>query len=241
MPELERHRTVDGLPRSGAKRLISLVSVVLSLSIVSATVTAPAKAATRSSQQTVASATTATPITLANAALARAVLQIKARQIYRAKLTLASLRTYVRRAHYAAMAQIGKPPADPESDDPPGPPAVIADTALEHRVTAALVPLYNGRRRHDMVGAMSYTLSVTHNLRQLMLTKVTGLDPEGDGSDYADSMSDTLVWYPAEVTLVTTALRTYRLTSYGRYGLNHALVRVRLANATMNAAYGGGE
>jgi hypothetical protein len=139
------------------------------------------------------------------------------------------------------MAQIGKPPADPESDDPPGPPAVIAALAMENRVTTVLVPRINGKTGPYINTAMSYTLYVTHTVRQQMLTKVTGLDPEGDGSDYADGMTDTLPIYAAEVALVTKALATYRLTAAARTGLKRTLTQVRAANASMNAAYGGGE
>jgi hypothetical protein len=241
MPELERNLVGHALPRSSGTKTLSLVlGVVLSLSIVAATITTPAQAA-ESERTATASTAAASPITLANAAIARTQLQIRNLQIAKAIATLGTLRTYVRRAHTAAMAQIGKPPTDPESDDLPGPPAVTADLALENRVTRALVPLVNRRRRADIVAALNYTLYVTHTLRQQMLTKVTGLDPEGDGGDYADGLADTLPMYAAEVTLITNGLRTYRLTAAGRLALKRALTRSRRANATMIAAYGGGE
>jgi hypothetical protein len=241
LPDLERDRVGHALPRGGgAKRLSFVLGVILSLSVVAATITTPAQAA-ESERTATASVAAASPVTLANAAIARAQLQFHRLQIAKAIATLGTLRTYVRREHTAAMALIGKPPTDPESDDLPGPPAVTVALALENRVTRALVPLLNGRRRADAVAALNYTLYVAHTVRQQMLTKVTGLDPEGDGGDYADGLSDTLPMYAAEVTLITNALRTYRLTTAGRLALKRALTRSRRANATMNAAYGGGE
>ena len=161
-----------------------VLSVILSLGVVSATITTPARAAT--------STTAAAPLTLSNIALGQARTQIDRRQYSAAITTLAALRTHVRNTNAAAMAQIGKPPTDPESDDPPGPPAVIAALAMENRVTTVLVPRINGKTGPYINTAMSYTLYVTHTVRQQMLTKVTGLDPEGDGSDYADGMTDTV-------------------------------------------------
>jgi len=239
MHALGRDRNGDALPRSGgAKRLSFVLAVILSLSFVAATITTPAQAAERT---TTASAAAVDPVPLANAAIARTQVQIRRLQIASAIKTLGTLRTYVRRSHTAAMAQIGKPPTDPESDDLPGPPAVIVDLALENRVTRALVPLVNRRLRADIVQALNYTLYVAHTLRQQMLTRVTGLDPEGDGGDYADGLSDRLPMYAAEVALITNGLRTYKLTAAGRLALQRALTRSRLANATMIAAYGGGE
>jgi hypothetical protein len=75
---------------------------------------------------------------------------------------------------------------------PPGPPSVIAVLALEHRGTMGIVPLFNGRKHSDIVQELRDTLYVTHTLRQQMLTRVTGLAPEGAGADYSDGMSDLL-------------------------------------------------
>ena len=232
----ERHQVGDALPRGSRARRVSLVlSIALSVGVLSATVTTPAQAA----QATPAAAVT--PITAANADLAKAIKQVNAKQLAAAKITLKSLRGNVTKANNNAFALIGKPPTDPESDDPPGPPAVIAALALDHRVTMGIVPLFNGRKRDGIVVALRYALWTTHTLRQTMLNKVTGLPPEGAGDDYADGMSDTLPIYSAEVTLVKNGLATYRLYNTGRPGLQAALTRVQLAKKTMNTAYGGGE
>jgi hypothetical protein len=245
MHGVERDQVIDAKPRRGGARMVSLVvGAAVSLGLVTATLSAPAQA--EASGPTVAQALTlssaaATPITAANANLATAVRQVDQRQIAAAITTLVSLQSNVTKANNNAMALIGKPPTDPESDDPPGPPAVIAALALDHRVTMGIVPLFNGRKRSDIVQELRDTLWVTHTLRQQMLNRVTGLAPEGAGADYSDDMSDTLGLYSAEVTLVTKALQTYQLTPSGRLGLARALARVKLAKATMDKAYGGGE
>ena len=225
--------------------MVSLVvGAAVSFGLVAGTVTTPAQAeVTRPTlaQAATLSTAAATPITAANANLATAIQQVNQRQIAAAITTLVSLQGNVTKANNNAMALIGKPPTDPESDDPPGPPAVIAALALDHRVTMGIVPLFNGRKRSDIVHELRDTLWVTHTLRQQMLNRVTGLAPEGAGADYSDDMSDTLGLYTAEVTLVTKALQTYQLTASGRLGLTNALARVKLAKATMDKAYGGGE
>jgi hypothetical protein len=221
-----------------------VLGAAVSFGLITATVTAPAQAETAGptvAQRATLSAAAVTPITAANADLAKAVQQVNQKQIAAAIKTLVSLQGNVKKANSNAFALIGKPPTDPESDDPPGPPAVIAALALDHRVTMGIVPLFNGRKRSDIVQELRDTLWVTHTLRQQMLNSVTGLAPEGAGADYSDDMSDTLGLYSTEVTLVTKALQTYQLTASGRRGLTNALARVKLAKATMDKAYGGGE
>ena len=236
MHAVEQHQVGDALhPGSRARRVSLVLSIALSVGVLSATVTTPAQASQA------APAAAVTPIKAANADLAKAVQQVNAKQLAAAKVTLKSLRSNVTKANNNAFALIGKPPTDPESDDPPGPPAVIAALALDHRVTMGIVPLFNGRKRDGIVSALRYALWTTHTVRQTMLNKVTGLPPEGAGDDYADGMSDTLPIYSAEVTLVKNALATYRLYNSGRPGLQAALTRVQRAKATMNKAYGGGE
>ena len=245
MHGVERDQVDDAKPRRGGARMASLVlGAAVSFGLVTATVTAPAQAETAGptvAQRATLSAAAVTPITAANADLAKAVQQVNQKQIAAAIKTLVSLQGNVKQANSNAFALIGKPPTDPESDDPPGPPAVIAALALDHRVTMGIVPLFNGRKRSDIVKELRDTLYFTHTVRQTMLNKVTGLPPEGAGDDYTDGMSDTLGLYTAEVKLVTNALKTYTLIPSARLGLTRALARVKLANATMNKAYGGGE
>jgi hypothetical protein len=183
-----------------------------------------------------------TPIGRANSALARAIANVNSHRPYKAAAALRAVRRHVSVAHGAAMGLIGKPPTDPESDDPPGPPAVISVLALEHRVTKGVVPLFDRRRSGPyVVRTLRVVLAVAHHRRNVMLHRVIALPPEGAGSDYSDGMSDTVGIYPAEVRQVSSALKTYRLTAAARAGLRRALSRVRATNARFQAAYGGGE
>ena len=85
------------------------------------------------------------PIKAADAALATASAQLAQDHPVRANAALLVVNRQVQLANPAAMAQIGKPPTDPESDDIPGPPAVMAVLSLDHRVGTAVVPLLNNR------------------------------------------------------------------------------------------------
>lgn len=183
----------------------------------------------------------ATPIAQARAALAAAKVQVQKHQNVKAVASLTTLRINVAKAHQAGMAQIGKPPADPESDDPPGPPSVIAVLNMEHAVGNGVVAMFNGTKKHTVLHALRDTLYGTHVTRDKMLHRVIALPPEGAGADYSDDMSDTTGLYANEVNVVTAALKTYVLTPGGRVGLTNALTRVRATKATFDKAFGGGE
>jgi hypothetical protein len=188
-----------------------------------------------------AATTYKTHITQADSAIARAVNRVHAHQYSRAKTALATARSHIKQANAGAMALIGAPPADPESDELPGPPAVLAVLKLDNRVVTKVVPLFNGMDRPGVLDALRSTLGVTQNRRVTVLTKVLALPPEGDGDDYADGMADTLPMYSHEVAVVAGGLQTFRLTPSGKDGLTATLRRARDAEAKMNAAYGGGE
>jgi hypothetical protein len=183
----------------------------------------------------------ATPITRANGALARATTELRAGHPRRAVTALGTLRYQLGLAHTSAMKQIGKPPADPESDEPPGPPAVLAVLALEHRIDLGVVPLFDKCTRTDVVEALRSTLAADHQRRNAILDRVIALPAEGARGDYEDGMADTLGQYPKEETQLTTALATYRVTAAARTGLTNGLTRVRATTAKVNAAFGGGE
>jgi hypothetical protein len=232
--------------RTGARKLGLVLSAALGLSVISVSAVTPASAgatvqpgAYREPFARVAPAPN--PVRLAGTALQQAIQQESQGQLSEAMTSLRTVRVNLRLAHTAAMAQIGKPPSDPESDDPPGPPAVLSVLGLEHRVGMGVVPLFNGNQAATFVHALRYTLRVTHTTRDTMLKRVTGLPPEGAGSDYTDDMSDTLGTYTGEVNLITTALSKYQLTPSGRTGLVNALAQVRATRVVVNKAYGGGE
>jgi hypothetical protein len=181
------------------------------------------------------------PIKRADAALATARKELALDHPVRANDALTVVQRQVPLANTAAGAQIGKPPVDPESDDIPGPPAVMAALSLDHRVANGVVPLFDGQARPRIVDSLLLTLEVTHKRRNALLGKVIALPAEGDFGEYADLIADKLAIYGQEVTQVKSALATYTLTPAARDGLQIALVRVTATKAKVQKAFGGGE
>jgi hypothetical protein len=181
------------------------------------------------------------PIRRADGALQRAIVQIRASHYGEAKASLGAVRRNGRRAHVIAMSLIGAPPTDPESDDLPGPPAVLGVLGLEHRIGMRVVELFDGMRRPGVVSVLRRTLWTTHRRRNVMLDRVIRLPAEGARVDYADGIADTLRVYTLEVNQVTTALQNYQLSPAGRVGLRRALHRVQATKVKVNRAFGGGE
>jgi hypothetical protein len=182
-----------------------------------------------------------TPLTRARAALATAKLRLERGQYTKSLVSLKALRDNLGRAHRAAMAQIGKPPQDPESDEPPGPAAVMAVLNLEHRIMMESVPFLDSMKTSAVIESLRSTLLTTHRLRNAMLSRVIALPAEGAGGDYDDGMSDTLDLYTSEVTLITRALEQYKLTPAASVGLTNALARARATQTKVNMRWGGGE
>jgi len=183
----------------------------------------------------------ATPIQRAKAALAKTEDHLAHHRYGKALESLVVLRRKVARANNAATAQIGLPPTDPESDDPPGPPSIFAALKLDHRVTLHLVPLYDALGRLDVVSSLNATLRRTHGRRDAMLDAVIALPAEGDRADYDDGMADMLGMYPAEEDAISGALATAELVDSARSGLTDALARVQATDAKVDAVWGGGE
>ena len=177
----------------------------------------------------------------AKKALSAAERKVKAHRYGEAVDALGILERQGTKAHSAASAQIGLPPSDPEEDVPPGPSSVIAVLNLDHKVGVELVPLFRGMRSNKVVDALRATLKSIHAARDQLIGEVVGLDPEGDGSDYVDDMSDMVVSFKSEITSIRTALNQNRLLPTAHKALENALTRVQATQAAMNAAYGGGE
>ena len=205
----------------------ALISVVAYLSFASASLALPDSVAT--------------PIQRARNALARTEDQLALHRYGKALDSLRVLRRNVVKANEAATEQIGLPPTDPESDEPPGPPAVFAVLRLDHRVTMVLVPGFDGLSRIDVVSSLNYTLKRTHGRRDSMLDAVIALPAEGARGDYDDGMSDTLGMYPAEEKLISAALQNDALIDAARTGLANALARVQATDVKLNVVWGGGE
>ena len=225
--------------RSGGRLAVAaLAGVSLGLGAVT-----PAAGATVAPPATAVAAPAApgTDLQKAKAALDAATAQLAADHPRRARQALKRLRADLSRTHEAAESLIGKPPTDPESDDPPGPPAVLAALRLDHRVSTRLVPAYDGLRRPRVLGSLTKTLATTYSHRDATLTEVIALPPEGAGDDYTDGMSDTLTQYSSEVAQLTTARDTYALTAAGSAALETSLTTVLATQEVVEAAYGGGE
>jgi hypothetical protein len=184
----------------------------------------------------------ATAIRNAMTSLTTVQARLQAHQYVLARTSLQELAANVTLAHDAGMAQIGRPPADPESDDLPGPPSVIAVLALEHQVTLALLSPFNGLRRNGVISALQTTLITAFDDRDAMLNAVVVLPPEGEGTDdYADGMADTIGIYNTEVTSYKAALSQFSLSSAERLILTDALARVRATRTVVKREFGGGE
>jgi len=234
------HQAQDRKQRRLAMSLTGLgVAVALTLLPGMDAATAAGRAAPSTAPAT--AATYKTHITQADTAITLAIKRIQARQYPQARTALATARNHINLANVGAAALIGKPPTDPESDDLPGPPAVLAALRLDNRVVTRVVPLFNGMTRPQVVTALRWTVGVTQTVRTTVLNRVTALPAEGDGDDYADGMADTLPMYNKEVAVISHGLQTFSLSPSGKVGLTAALSRARAAQAQMNAAYGGGE
>ncbi len=185
--------------------------------------------------------TVKTEATKAKAALAKAVTQVQAGNTTGAQSSLTAVRTHTVAANTDALNLIGKPPADPESDDPPGPPAVAAALKLDATVVTGVAALVDGATARALVKAIRTTLSGVQKHRDTMVNKVVALPPEGAGADYSDGMSDLLPLFKKEVKTLTTDLSAFQLTTSGHAGLQAALTKSQATEKVFAKAYGGGE
>jgi hypothetical protein len=176
----------------------------------------------------------------ARTSLDRAVARLGAGRYHDAVDSLTTLAGRIGQANRAAKSQIGKPPSDPESDEPPGPPSVLAVVRFEHAVVLTLLPQFDGMRRSGVVDALRSALRADLFRRDKLVDAVLALKP-GPRSDYADGMADTLPTYQQEIQKLTAALATFDLPAESQTALESAQQRVRATRAKMQAAFGGGE
>jgi excisionase family DNA binding protein len=181
------------------------------------------------------------PIGHSMTALSKAASLIAAHSYVRGSKSLKLLLRNVVRANRAATGQVGLPPIDAESDEPPGPACVFAVLNLDHLVTMRLVPLFDRLANTRATESLRHTLSRTYDARDTMLDEVIALPHEGARADYDDGMADTLGGYSAEQSLITTALLTYELADPARTALTNALARVQATAIRVSAVWGGGE
>ncbi len=181
-----------------------------------------------------------TAITDANEALAKAQTRIANGHYKKATKQLRKMKRKIQVATTAATALIGKPPTDPESDDPPGPTAVLKVSGLDHKVTMALIPLFADPHGAHVVAPLAKGLLQADACRDLMLDSVIALSA-GKRDDYVDGLSDTLPVYDKEKTALATELAGDGLTSGGRDALKEAQAVVSETAAAMEKVFGGGE
>jgi len=220
------------------------ITTVLACALVAAALafvpaTAPASATTAATCKPTAKTAWAAAVKKAQTALGVAATSVQNHNYDRAVTKLKVVRNQVRIASTGATGLIGKPPTDPESDDPPGPPAVLKVAGLEHQVTMKLVPLLDGLRGRAMRKVDS-AVNVADACRDVMLGTVLALKP-AKIDDYADGLSDTLPSYKKELTTFSNVLATADLSARSRSAMQRAQQVVTKTSAAMNKQFGGGE
>jgi len=225
-------------PNARARVGLTALALALGVGLAAPLTTAPAQA---QGAQAVQSPTVAANVKHADAALARAVTQVRAGHLRRARNWLDVVRSHARAANVGALNLIGAPPVDPESDDPPGPPAVTKALKMDYRVGTGAAALFDGRAALGFISTVRRTVAVVQRRRAAVIDKVVGLPAEGARADYADGLTDTLPIFTREVTFFTRALSSFDLAPTARTALDRALARSRDAQAAMERAFGGGE
>lgn len=117
-------------------------------------------------------------LTAADKALGKARFDLRHRHYVKAAKQLRVTKRQALTANTAATRLIGKPPTDPESDDPPGVTAVLRVSGFDHALTMALIPLFSDPKGHHVVAPLGKALNTTVACRDRMLGRVIALKPE---------------------------------------------------------------
>jgi hypothetical protein len=234
---LQRRHTEVGLARriGGAG-----TALVLALAILQIEATPSRAGTTASCSPRTTSTDWKAAVADAKTALAKAQSNIAQGHYTRAAENVRIMKRKTQIANTAATALIGKPPTDPESDDPPGPTAVQKVGGLDHQVTLALVPLFAGAHGTHLVPPLTHGLLQADACRDTMLETVIALKP-GKRDDYVDGLSDTLNTYPKELSAIAAELESSSLGSGARDALTMAQQVVTHTNDAMQHVFGGGE
>jgi hypothetical protein len=176
----------------------------------------------------------------AKTALSKAQTRMANGQYDRAAKQLRIMKRKTQVANTDATALIGKPPTDPESDDPPGVTAVLKVGGLDHLITTSLVTLFSDPHGIHVMAPLTKGLIQADACRDTMLDTVIALKP-GKRDDYVDGLSDTLNSYPKELAAMADQLAGDGLTSEGRDALRSARAIVSETSAAMQSTFGGGE
>ncbi len=243
MYDSETTTTTTTGTRAGLRRRV--VTVALGLATGLAVLTAapsPAHASTAASTCVATSQTTdfKSAITRANAAMTKALGNIRTGHYVWATRHLRVVKHQALTANTAATGLIGKPPTDPESDDVPGVAAVLGAGALDHKITMTLVPLLGDQKGKHVTAPLGTALNKVAVCRDAMLSKVIALRPAAR-DDYVDGLSDTVPGYHQELTALTAALAGTGPTATGRAVLQRVQGVVSATTAEMDRVFGGGE
>ena len=104
------------------------------------------------------------------------------------------------RSHNAVLRQVQAVP-DPESEEEStaGPDSALAGLNVTQTSIGMLAGLFDRLGARGVVKRIRVALTVAQKRRVVLLNTITGLDPEGAGADYADSLADTVPMYTDEV------------------------------------------
>jgi hypothetical protein len=220
--------------------LMAALALVLVATLVTVSPPAHAKASAPSCASRTSSAGWEAAARKAKTALTTALTDIGSAHYTKASHQLNVLRHNIQIAHTSATDLIGRPPTDPESDDPPGVTAVLKVGALEHKVVTSLVPLFSEESGHQLARPLSRGLKQDVACRDAMLSKVIALKP-AKRDDYVDGLSDTLPTFGKELSAISAELGAGGLTTSGHTTLTKTRNVVSATQAAMQKVFGGGE
>ena len=176
------------------------------------------------------------------AAVDRSAVAVDDKRRTDAKRALRAAAVGFQRSHNAVLRQVQAVP-DPESEEEStaGPDSALAGLNVTQTSIGMLAGLFDRLGARGVVKRIRVALTVAQKRRVVLLNTITGLDPEGAGADYADSLADTVPMYTDEVAGIQEALDHDKLTPLARAALNAALKRSQNAESLMLASFGGGE
>ena len=209
------------------------------------TVTATATAAEVSTPTPTCAATSATTswksaVTNADAALSKALTNLRHGRYAKAAGHLRVMKNQARTANTAATSLIGKPPTDPESDELPGVAAVLRVNGFDHRVTMTLLPLFSSPRGTPRGPGPRSRVDQGRRVSRRHAEDRDRAAPAAR-DDYVDGLSDGVGAYAQELDAMASALAGTGLTAAGRGAVDHARQIVAATNAEMQPVFGGGE
>jgi hypothetical protein len=238
------------------RMILMLVSLVFVLSIGAGTSSAAVVQTPEADDEVVLPSRIAFLAKRIENSMAKATEHVDEAEYPKALISLRAVRKNITAINKAAVKQMAAAPVDPEdapdTEEPADAPedqeeaavtpadTVVAVLTLEQEVITELSGLLNGSTG-SLVGAIGTTMTAVQTVRDNLIDRVVGLDPEGAGADYADVMADTLAGYDDEVANLTDALADDILSAGGKTILTSALAKSKATQAKIQTAFGGGE